>query len=313
MQEKLEILNTILGSYHSSNSEYLFHCPYCNHHKRKLSINLTSNVYKCWICDARGRNIYRLIRRFGNFNQRQQWKELTGQVNISEFDNFLNLFDEKQEEEYEEIMKLPEDFISLTGKSVPKSAIPALKYLHARDITRNDILKWKIGYCTLGPYSGRIIIPSFNLDGRVNYFIARTYNENWRRYLNPSKSNDIVFNELYVDWDNDLILVEGAFDAIVAGNAVPILGSTLREKSRLLQEIVKHDTPVFVALDEDAREKENKILSLLLKYGIETYKIDTGGYEDVGAMPREVFKNRKENSTAVGLGDYILTSALNAI
>ena len=313
MQEKLEILNAILGSHHSSNSEYLFHCPYCNHHKRKLSINLSNNMYKCWICDARGRNVYRLIRRFGNFNQRQQWKDLTGQVDISEFDNFLNLFDEKQEEPREEVMSLPEDFISLTGKTIPKSAMFALKYLRTRGITHEDILKWKIGCCTLGPYSGRIIIPSFNVDGRISYFIARTYNDNWRRYLNPSKSNDIVFNELYVDWDNDLVLVEGAFDAIVAGNAVPILGSTLREKSRLLREIVKHDTPVFVALDQDAREKENKILSLLIKYGIEAYKIDTSGYEDVGAMPREVFKNRKENSTAVGLGDYILTSALNAI
>ena len=57
-----------------------------------------------------------------------------------------------------------------------------------------------------------------------------------RKYLNPPADRDIIFNELYIDWDSDIILVEGAFDAIKAGpNSIPLLGSTLREESSLFQ------------------------------------------------------------------------------
>ena len=52
--------------------------------------------------------------------------------------------------------------------------------------------------------------------------------------MNPEASRDIVFNQLYLDFDEDLTIVEGVFDAIIAGpNAVPILGSTLNEDSAL--------------------------------------------------------------------------------
>jgi len=83
------------------------------------------------------------------------------------------------------------------------------------------------------------------------------------------------------------VLVEGVFDAIVAGNAVPILGSTLRADSKLIKKIVYHDTPVYLAFDEDAQKKENQVIRMLIKYDIELYKIDTTGYEDVGSMSRE--------------------------
>ena len=63
-------------------------------------------------------------------------------------------------------------------------------------------------------------------------------------------AKDIIFNELYLDFDQDLVIVEGAFDAVIAGpNAVPILGSTLRENSKLFQLIVKNDTPIYIGND----------------------------------------------------------------
>ena len=122
-----------------------------------------------------------------------------------------------------------------------------------------------------------------------------------------------MFNELYVDWDEDIVLVEGAFDAIVAGNAIPLLGSTLREKSVLFQKIVQKDAAVFLALDADAAKKENTIIKLFLKYGIELYKIDTSGYEDVGAMPKDVFLDRKENASFINQEDYLLTAMLSML
>jgi DNA primase len=309
MASKNKIISDILGDSYQSGSERLFYCPYCKHHKRKLSVNVDKNVYKCWVCDTNGRNLRRIVRRFGSHTQLAEWDKLTQQVNINDF---YNIFEEILQEP-EQIVELPKALISLANKDLPFSALKALKYLKKRGVTEKDIVKWKIGYCDSGPYAGRIIIPSFNNDGHANYYIARTYDSGWPRYKNPTVSRDIVFNELYVDWDEDIVLVEGAFDAIVAGNAIPLLGSTLREKSALFQKIVQKDAAVFLALDADVAKKENRIIKLFLKYGIELYKIDTSGYEDVGAMTKEVFLDRKENASFIGQDDYLLTAMLSML
>ena len=119
--------------------------------------------------------------------------------------------------------------------------------------------------------------------------------------------------ENFVDWNEDLILVEGVFDAIVAGNAVPILGSTLRTNSRLIRKIVFNDTPVYMALDPDVAAKERKIIETLLRYDVELYKIDVSGYEDVGAMPGEVFLERKKNAAFIDRDNYLLLNLLSAV
>jgi len=148
------------------------------------------------------------------------------------------------------------------------------------------------------------------MDGDLNYFVGRTYTSHWRRYDQPSVSRDIVFNHLYIDWDSDLVIVEGVFDAIVAGaNSVPILGSVLRENSKLFQEIVKHDTPVYVALDPDAEKKALRLIKQLLEYGIELYKIDISPYGDVGEMFREEFNRRKEKAMLMDNDSYLLYCA----
>ena len=258
MQKKLKIINQVLGPHVCHNDEHLFFCPYCEHDKRKMSINVDKNVYKCWVCDTSGRNVRRIIRRFGNYKQLQDWDELTSTVNLSGFDKiFLDI----PEEEVEQTISLPKEFASLANKAIPFTALAALKYLTKRDISKEDILHWKIGYCDSGPYANRLIIPSFNEKGYVNYFVARTYNGNSWRYKNPPASRDICFNELYIDWDADLVITEGIFDAIKVGpNAIPLLGSTLREKSKLFQKIVQHDTPIYLALDADAEKKETRII-----------------------------------------------------
>ena len=94
---------------------------------------------------------------------------------------------------------------------------------------------------------------------------------------------------------------------------MPILGSTLRGDSKLIQEIVRNDTPIYIALDPDAREKENKIIKTLLKYDIEMYKVDVSGYEDVGSMPKDVFQERKNNASVIDNDNYLLLDLLSAI
>ena len=305
-----KILRKVLGSQRESGGELLFRCPACDHHKHKLSVNLNKNVFKCWVCDYRGRNVRRLIRRFGTFTQLQQWDEITNRFDI---ERFSELFSEEPIEESKEQIEFPSEFISLTSKKLPATAKFAYRYLQERGLTDNDILRWKIGYCFNGNYRNRVVIPSFDDDGDINYFVARSHNGDSYKYKNPRASKDIIFNELFINWNDDLVLVEGIFDAINAGNAVPILGSTLRSDSRLLRKIVFNDTPVYIALDPDAAAKERKIIKTLLRYDIELYKIDVSGYEDIGAMPREVFAERKKQASFIDRDNYLLLDLLSAI
>jgi len=311
LERRVEILKDVLGYYSRTNDEYLFKCPKCDHHKRKFSVNLEKNVFKCWVCDYSGRSIRRVVRRFGSFKDRQAWDETEDRVDINQF---YDLFSENKEEETEQFVDLPKEFVSLAnGTDDHASRIP-LKYLYDRGITKKDILQWKIGYCPTGKFGGRVVVPSFSLCGRANYFVARSYKRGGYKYMNPQASRDIVFNHLYLDFDEDLTIVEGVFDAIIAGpNAVPVLGSTLNEESPLFQEIVRNDTPVYIAFDRDAKKKENRLIEKFLEYGIEIYKIDTTAYDDVGAMPKANFLRLKKKATLINSDNYLLYRTLSSL
>lgn len=306
-RKKHNLITSILGDSYVVNGESLFRCPKCNHHKNKLSVNYEKNVFKCWVCEYSGTDILRLVKRYGTYGQRDTWLELSGRVEISDFDNLFAPPPPKEEQRID----LPPEFQTLTSKDLPLAATAARNYLAARGITEQEILKWKIGYCLTGSYANRVIVPSFNSDGYVNYFIARSFSEDWYRYKNPPASKDIVFNDLYVDWDKDIILTEGVFDAIRAGNAVPLLGSSLNERSKLFQRIVSSGADVYVALDSDAEKKALKLINSLLEYDIRVYKINIHPFSDVGEMTREEFQQRKEKADFVQEGDYLLYHALS--
>ena len=301
--KKLKILTNVLGHPYRSNNEYLFTCPYCNHHKRKFSVNIDKGYYKCWICDTSGKNIYRVIRRFGTSHDKAQWREFTDTI---DYDKLEDLFAEKIEEK--QILEMPEGFISLANKEMPPTGFAAMNYLRHRGITKQDIAWWKMGYCINGEYEGRIIIPSFDDEGDLSYFVSRSYDRScYPKYKNPPASRNIIFNDLFVDWSSDIILVEGIFDAINAGrNAVPILGSTLNQNSVLLRKIVKEDAGVYVALDPDATKKELEIIKTLLDFDIEVWKVNIGDSEDVGSMKKEQFQKCLENATLITPDNYLL-------
>ena len=311
MEEKLRIIRDILGGYRQSSNEFLFECPFCGHHKKKMSVNFGINAFKCWVCDTRGKELHRLIRNVGTYHHKQKWLELEGRLDLAEF---YNMFMEMKDEEIEQLTELPPHFETLCNKRLPISSQRPLEYLRQRGITKDQILMWKIGYCTEGRYGGRIIVPSFNNSGNLNYYIARSFVGHRMKYLNPPISKNVVFNELFVDWDEPVVLVEGLFDAIVAGqNAIPILGSTLREESKLFQAIVLNDSPVYLALDEDAKKKQDQMIRVFHRYDVDLKVIDTTNVEDVGSMSKEQFNKRLSSAYEPDIDDINFYSQLAKI
>jgi hypothetical protein len=309
MNKKIDVITSVLGNYHHAGSECLFSCPYCKHHRRKLSINVERNVYKCWICDTRGKDIFRIIRRFGTFKEQERWKELSNtRYDLTDFDDLFGI-QHTQPLASETIVDIPEGFHTLTGTPSSPTEKRIINYLDSRGVGKSDIIKWKIGYTTQGRYRNRVVIPSFNENGDLNYFVARAFGDQYMRYLNPPVSRNIIFNELYVDFSEEVVLVEGVFDAIKAHNSVPILGSSIRETSKLFQKIVKHDTPVLLALDPDARNKSNIIKNLLLKYAIEVRELKyPSDLQDLGDLSHSEVEHLTQLAPFVTPSDKLLNA-----
>jgi DNA primase len=309
--KKINILKEILGESNSVGSELLFFCPKCKHHKKKLSVNINKDAFKCWICDWHGKSIRRIVLRFGNYVQQKTWNELSGIVEITDYEKIFLL---DTEIAIEETIKLPEEFISLCNKDISLTSLSARRYLNERGIIKENISHWKIGYAVSGEYENRIIIPSFNIEGKLNYFIARRYDgKTWQKYKNPKISKDIIFNELCVDWNSDITIVEGVFDAIKAENAIPILGSSLRESSKLFQKIIKNDPAIYIALDPDAEKKAEYLIQSLLSYDIEIYKIDVPLGKDIGDITYSDFLELKKKAKLIKNKDYMLIKKIMSI
>ena len=301
-KEKLDILINSFGNFFKSNDEYLFKCPKCTHNKRKLSVNIEKNAFKCWVCGYAGSNITNLVKKYSPYPEYSRWAELSDTVDITTFDDLFRT--EKKDIFYNKV-NLPEKFKTLTGKQAGFTSRHAINYLKTRDVGKDDILKWKMGYCATGEYEKRICIPSFDEDGELNYFVARSYAGQFPKYKNPATSKDIVFNDLYIDWDSPVVLVEGIFDAMKAANAVPLLGSSLSERSKLFQKIIEKNATIYMALDPDAKYKEQKIIKNLMEYDVKIYKININPYSDVGEMSKEEFVKRYKDASVVKSLDYL--------
>jgi hypothetical protein len=63
---------------------------------------------------------------------------------------------------------------------------------------------------------------------------------------------------------------------------------------------------VYIALDNDAKEKEFKISDLFRLYGVDVYRINTSGFGDIGEMDKETFQTRKKTASFLSLDNYLL-------
>lgn len=299
--EKEIILQKILGSSYKNGPEALYGCPKCSHKKKKLSINIVKNVFKCWICDYSGTDVTNLVSYYGA-NYLSEWSTLH-RPDLSASININNMFDAPVEQR--EIVSLPESFNLLSNS--PTRHCKAISYLKSRGLSMRDILKWKIGYCNKGDYATRIVIPSFSRTGELNYFVARSIEKRvWPKYKNPPVSKDIVFNELNIDWSSPVTLVEGVFDAIKVKNSIPILGSTTKHNSKIIDRISKYKPEVIVALDSDAYDKALRLYKLLSQFDVKVKLLAIKGERDLGDMGKQEVKELFSKATDINQDNYLL-------
>jgi len=254
-------LSQILGDYKEfGKGEVYFACPFCHNHKRKFAVNVLKNAFHCWHCGARGRSLITLFKKLDV--SPSQLKELRSLLSDDQINNYI-------EEDTNTELYLPPGFKPLWIPSKSIHYINAIKYLKNRGITGYDIIRYQMGYTMDDPYASRIIIPSYDSNNKLNYFLARSFYESGLKYKNPPVSKNVIVFENQINWKMPLVLCEGVFDAIaIRRNAVPLLGKFVPKK--LLKMMIKNQVKeVYVALDDDAITEAREIEQTLSQYGID--------------------------------------------
>jgi len=263
----LDLIENIFGEPKSVNEysgQVSVDCPVCSYEikglsktdgKGNLEINYINHIYKCWACaethDTHG-HLGKLIQQFGSKKDKKTY-------NLIRPDKV-----EKKKKEFKEL-ELPKEykkFEEIHPLHLPRKE--ALNYLKKRGITQETIDKYQIGICMEGDYAGRIIVPSFNKKGELNFFVSRSWNPRSKlKYKNPEASKDfLIFNESLIDWKKDIYLVEGVFDSFFLDNSIALLGKYVNDN---LWEMLynKAKKNIIVCLDGDAFDDAKNIYDKL--------------------------------------------------
>ena len=268
MNRLINLLNRVLnsnGTKLKKIDEYMYWSPFVTHHKQKLQINIKTQKWHCWVSNVGGRNLFQLFKKVGA--TKQNYDELIELVGAPKYHK-------KQSQQIKEIVSLPEEFKTLCysdNDSIVKKH--ALNYLYKRNISDEDIMKYNIGYCDSGLYSNRIIIPSYDSAGQLNFFVGRDFYSNKMKYRNSPTSKNIIGFDLFINWSEPIILCEGVFDAMAfKRNSIPLFGKTLSNslQKKIIESKVK---TIYLALDNDAIKDAINITEKLIKEGIDVKMI----------------------------------------
>lgn len=260
----VNVLESFLGEHRKHNEDtgqISFDCPACSYEKNmsegdgkgNLEINYNVGMFRCWSCQDTNNMHGPIIKLLNIYATPRITRDyLLVKPDTLIFDNVIK----------NKILTLPEDYkkLSETTDKDYKSKI-ALNYLYKRGITDEIIKEFEIGYAYRGMYFNRIIIPSYDKDGNLNYFIGRWFDDSYTKikYLNPdSEKQEIIFNEAKLNLLSTIYLVEGPTDHIVVPNSIPLLGKYISPK--LLDLLYENAMSyIVIVLDDDAWEDAKNI------------------------------------------------------
>ena len=277
--ELIQLIDKVLNSKGQSLSkanEYMWWSPFVTHHKPKLQVNIQTGKWHCWVSNQGGHNLYQLFKKVGaGYDDFTLLNQLLGDVS----------FYKKDKDKKSEVIQLPQEYKLLSADS-DTSIIKehALRFLRKRGITSEDIKRYNLGYCSEGVYQNRIIIPSYDSIGKLNYFVGRDFYASTLKYKNPPIPKDVIGFDLYVNWSLPIILVEGVFDAMsIKNNSIPLFGKTILPKlyGKIIENKVKD---IFIILDSDAFDDAIQITEKFVNAGISVnfVKLDGKDPNDLG-------------------------------
>lgn len=282
MQRIYNILRTLLedskqGGYNKDTTQYQFNCPYCADekggidNKYNLEVSFTLGKFHCWSCGHSG-SISKLIKSRGGSSYVTEYFSIINDIKETCYYN-LDLFKDNEDINNRKDLFLPKTFKKIDIKTCRNKML--LKFLESRKISQDIIDKFNIGQTAWEEsdwtWRDRIVFPSYNVDGDLNYYVGRNYKESDKRnkYKNCDVNKyDIILHEDKIQWDADIFLVEGAIDCIYGNNFISMLGKSLNKNSYLFSQLYeKANANIIIVLDGDTTEKEIKRIYNILNVG----------------------------------------------
>ena len=274
--------------------EYMFYSPFVSHYKPKLQINMTSQKWHCWVSDQGGHSLYSLFKKI-NADSRY----------FSELKDIVFIPTTKDEIESKVIVSLPREYQPLWKSSKSLFYKHALNFLKKRGITKIDLQKYKLGFCDDGIYSNRVIVPSYDDSGILNYFVGRSFMGDNMKYKNPNVSRDIIPFDWFIAWSYPIVLCEGVFDAMsIRTNAIPML-SKKPSKSLLRKIFEKQVKTIYIALDNDAKKDAYNLSEFFKDFGIDSKVVNLPKNEDPNDLGFERMTNLIGDTISSSFSDMI--------
>jgi hypothetical protein len=305
--EITSLLNEVLGQtarLRKGGNEAVYYCLFCHHAKKKLECCLDEHskyfgVFNCWVCGESG-TFYKLAKFSNNPNSyKSRLAELLKNVKLSWSRGNINI---KPDD-----VVLPNEFIPLSTSRTSPEYKNAMVYLRRRGILKEDIFRYNLGYCEVGEYEHHIIIPSYSASGKLNFFIGRRYYDTFETipFRKPYVSMNIIGFECFINYQEPLVLVEAAFNAItIRNNAIPLFGKYPSQK--LLEAIIiNHVEKVYVCLDSDATNDSMRVCARLLKLGVTPYLVEIIGGKDPNEVGFEKMRQFIRNAKEIDQSDLL--------
>ena len=300
MKESLlkQLLESVLGKSKSARGgdEAVFTCPSCNHHKKKLTFNLASQKFQCWVCGYKGHRAFQLLKK----------AKAPGATYsaLKEIDQQYNFKQQVKQKVDSNTLILPKEVTPIMSSSAVLSR-HALHYLNQRGVTQQDIVKYDLHYCEQGPLKNMVVIPSYDKDGFLNYYVGRSFDKNaYIKHKLASSTKDIIGFEMYINWDLPVILCEGAFDAMaIKRNAIPLFGKKI--STTLMKKIIESKVEkIYLALDKDALKDAFNHAETFMSYGKQVYLIEMGD-KDPSELGFESFTKLLHKATKLNTSTLI--------
>ena len=274
--------------------EYMFFSPFISHYKPKLQINISSQKWHCWVSNSGGHSLYSLFKKI-NADSRY----------FSELKDLVFISTKKDEVESKVIVSLPIEYKPLWKSSKSLFYKHALNFLKKRGITKIDLQKHKLGFCDDGIYGNRVIVPSYDENGILNYFVGRSFMGSGMKYKNPNVSRDIIPFDWFIAWSYPIVLCEGVFDAIsIRTNAIPML-SKKPSKSLLRKIFQKQVKTIYIALDDDAKKEAYNLSEFFKDFGIDAKVVNLPKDKDPNDLGFERMTNLIGDTISSSFSDMI--------
>lgn len=305
LTDKIKFYESIFGRGRISSNGVNFdvRCPICSPldaSKKKLAIRTSDDANHCWVCGWKARSLAPLLRKYGTQEHLNAYRELTGRGSRTDLVT-ANVETTKK-------IELPKDFRLLTlANDMDPDVKAAWRYVYSRGLSDKDAWYFKFGISEEHRWKRRVIMPSFDSSGNLNYFAARAIDKDKKpKYDNPDvDKNPVVFNEINIDWFKRLVLCEGPFDLVKCPeNSTALLGSDLDERHEIFNKILLHNTPVALALDGDMWYKKTpKIVKKLQEYNVDVVVVDVRPWGDPGSMSKSEFEKALSEATIFDWND----------